>query len=109
MIDYEVGAIPSRPLTIAVRDEGDNSVNTIGYDSIRVEMIDTDDKAVDMSAVTLLEVPDTVGVFSLFWPKTSIFNKKGIYVLRLVMETSDGSKDITRTAEIRVREYGRIK
>lgn len=109
MIDYEVGAIPTQPLTIAVRDEQDYPVNTIGYDYVYVEMTDADNNKIDTSGVNLVEVPSTVGVYNLIWPAYTIFTKRGIYTLRLVLMTSDARKDITRTAEIRVREYGRIR
>ena len=110
MIDYEVGAVPSRPLTIVVRDEMDNPVNTVGYSAWRLEMMDTDDNPVDMTGAMIYEIPNAIGAYSLIWPRNrSLFKKKGIYVLRMVLETPEGSKDITRTAEIRVREFGRIK
>jgi len=110
MIDYEVGTIPSQSLTIVVKDELDNPVNVVAYDNWYLEMKDTNDSEVDLSGVSIVELPQSIGVFSVTWPRDrSIFDKKGKYILRLVLETLDGSKDITRTAEIRVREFGRIK
>lgn len=109
MIDYELGAIPSRPLTIVVRDERDNPVNTSGYESVKVEMTDGAGEQIDMNGVALFEVPDSLGVYSLIWPRNVIFDSTGVYTLRIVMNTPDGKKDITRTAEIRVREYGRMR
>lgn len=110
MIEYEVGSIPSRPLTILVRDEMDNPVNVVGYDSWRLEMLGTDNEEVDLTGVSVFEIPQAIGMFSVSWPKNrSLFEKRGKYLLRLVLEMADGSKDITRTAEIRVRDFGRIK
>lgn len=110
MIEYEVGARPSRPMTLLVRDELDNPVNVISYDNWRLEMLDTDDRLVDLTGVSIVELPQAIGAFSVYWPKDrSLFSRKGVYVMRLVLESADGSKDITRAAEIRVREFGRIK
>ena len=109
MIDYEVGAIPTQPLTIAVRDELDNPINTIGYSSVTVEMTDSKNRKINTDGVVLVEVPGALGVYNLIWPIYPIFTQKGIYTLRLVLATSDARRDITRTAEIMVREYGRIK
>ena len=110
MIEYEVGTRPSRPLTLLVRDELDNPVNIVGYDTLRLEVLDTDDKPLDLSGVLVQELGDEIGVVTVVWPKNrTIFDKKGKYVLRLVLEGNDGVKDITRTGEIRVRDFGRIK
>lgn len=109
MIDYEEGVIPSRPLTLMVRDEFDTPVDTLGYDSWHIEMRGTDDEDVDLSGVQIVQIPDLLGAFSVIWPKThSIFDKKGKYVLRLILSRDNGAKDITRSAEIRVREFGRL-
>lgn len=110
MIEYEAGAKPSRPMTLVVRDELDNPINVISYDSWRLEMLDTDDRLVDLTGVTITEIPQAIGVFSVSWPKDrSLFNRKGQYLLRLILENADGSKDITRAGEIRVRDFGRIR
>lgn len=110
MIEYEAGAIPSNPLTIIVKDELDNAVNVVGYDSWELQMKDTDDNEVDLSGVSIIEIPQVIGAFSVAWPKNrSLFEKRGSYILRFVLSKQDGSKDITRTAEINVRDFGRIK
>lgn len=109
MIDYEEGAIPSRPLTILVRDEFDTPVNTLSYDSWTLEMKGTDDEDVDLTGTQVSLIPSLEGSFSVVWPRDrSLFDKKGKYVLRLVLSKNDGSRDITRTAEIRVRDFGRL-
>jgi hypothetical protein len=110
MIEYEVGSIPSRNLTLVVRDELDNPINVVGYDNYRIELRGTDDEEVDLKGVILTEIPNALGAFVVSWPKNRVvFNKKGKYLLRLVLEKEDGSRDITRTAEIRVREFGRLR
>lgn len=110
MIDYEVGTIPSRPLTLLVKDELDNSVNVVGYENWYIEMLDSNDQKVDMTGVEIRDIPQALGAFSVSWPKNRvIFNEKGEYVLRLVLESIDGSRDITRVAQINVREFGRMK
>lgn len=110
MIEFEVGARPTKPLSIAVRDELDNPVSLLGYSSFSLEMLDTNDRKVDLSGAVLREVPTAVGIFSVELPKSkTLFPEKGIYLLRLVLNAPDGGMDITRTAEIRVRDYGRIR
>lgn len=110
MIDFEVGTVPTRPLTIVVRDEMDNPVNLIAYSGWELEMRGSDDEKVDLTGSSLVAVPQTLGVLAFNWPSNrSLFNKKGKYVLRLVLKGAGGGKDITRTAEISVREFGRIR
>lgn len=109
MIEYEVGAIPSRSATLLVRDELDNPVNIVGYD-IELEMLDSDNEPVDLSGIQIFQIPQAIGMIAVTWPTNrSLFNKRGKYLLRLVMRTDSGAVDITRTAEIRVRDFGRIK
>lgn len=109
MIDYEVGEIPSRNLAIQVRDEEDNPVNTVGYQVAEVEILGSDNERVDLTGVQVEPLTGYLGRYALIWPKDrSIFNKRGKYLLRLVLSKSDGSRDITRTAEIRVRGFGRL-
>ena len=108
MIDFEVGARPSRPLSIAIRDEQDNPVNALGYESITVEILDTNDDLVDMTGTSLTEISAGVGIFTLSLPKNrTLFPETGKYLLRMVLASSNGARDITRTAEIRVRDFGR--
>lgn len=110
MIEYEVGSRPSVPLTLLIRDELDNPVNVVGYEDWHLEMLDSDNNLVDMSGVMIRHVPQVVGAYSVTWPADrTIFDKRGEYVLRLVLERGDGARDITRAAEIKVREFGRIK
>lgn len=110
MIEYEVGTRPSRPLTLLIRDELDNPVNIVGYANMRLEILDSDDNEMDLSGVVLTEIANEIGVVAVTWPKSrTLFNKRGKYVIRLVLEGADGTRDITRTAEIRVRDFGRIK
>lgn len=109
MIEFEVGARPSKPLSIAIRDELDNPISLLGYASLEVQILDTNNKKVDMTGVTVSEVTQAQGVLSVHLPKNrTLFPEKGKYLLRLVMLGPDGSRDITRTAEIRVRNFGRL-
>lgn len=110
MIDYEVGEIPSRNLALQVKDENDNAVNTIGYSVVGLDILGSDNERVDLTGVRVEALPNVMGRYVVIWPKNrSLFNKKGTYLLRLVLQKNDGSKDITRSAAIRVREFGRIK
>lgn len=109
MIELEVGARPSKPLSIAVRDEMDNPVNVMGYSAYILEIMDTNNRPVDMTGVEIVEIAQAVGVFSAYLPKNrTLFPEKGKYLLRLKLLGPDGSIDITRTSEIRVRDFGRL-
>ena len=110
MLDFEVGEIPSDNIGVVIRDERDNAINLIGYPLIEVEILGTDDEKVDLTGVTLTTLTNAVGAVAIGLPKNrSLFTKKGEYKLRVVLRKADGSKDITRSAQINVREFGRIK
>jgi hypothetical protein len=109
MIDYEVGEIPSIGLGIEVMDERNNPINTIGYSSVELELKGSDNERVDLTGVTIESVPTELGSYVVNWPKDrSVFNKRGKYLMRLVLRKPDGSRDYTRPYEIRVREFGRL-
>lgn len=109
MIEFEVGARPSKPLSILVRDELDNPVSLLGYTGFVLEIKDTDDEWSDLTGVTVSPMGNVTGGISVFLPKNrTLFPKKGKYLMRLSLLALDGSKDITRTAEIKVRDFGRI-
>lgn len=109
MIDYEVGQIPSRNLGITVKNDEDATVNTIGYDSVTVELLGTDNERVDVTGVAVTEVATVLGTYVITWPKDrSLFTKRGKYLLRLRLAKPDGSVDYTRPYEIRVRDFGRL-
>lgn len=107
--EYEVGQIPGEALPITVRDDADNRVNLTTYSSINVEMIGSDNEAIDLTGVTLFTQNARDGVIAVVWPKThSLFTKRGDYMLRLALHGSDGARDYTRPATIRVRKFGGI-
>jgi hypothetical protein len=109
MIDFEVGQIPSVSLGIQIKDENDNPVSLLGYPVVELELIGSDNEVVDLTGATLVTVPTVIGQLAFTYPKDrSLFTKKGKYLLRIALRAADGSVDYTRTAEIRVREFGRL-
>jgi len=109
MIDYEVGQIPSRGLAITIKNDSDETVNTVGYTSVTAELLGTDDERVDLRGLTVTEVPSALGTYLIGFPKNrSLFTKRGKYLLRLRLAKPDGSVDFTRPYEIRVRDFGRL-
>ena len=109
MIDYEVGQIPSRNLGITVKNDDDEAVNTIGYNSVTAELLGSDNERVDLTGVTVTEVASALGTYVVAFPKDrSLFTKRGKYLLRLRLAKPDGSVDYTRPYEIRVRDFGRL-
>lgn len=106
--EYEVGQIPSRPLGVLVRDDRDNPANLLAYTTYEIEMLGSDNEKVDLSGVELFTEGARNGILAIVWPKDrSLFNKRGEYLLRLVLRDDAGSRDYTRTHTIRVREFGR--
>jgi len=109
MIDYEVGQIPSRSLGVVLKDDDDNAVNTVGYNSATIEILGTDNESVDTTGVLVSPVQTSLGSYLIQWPKDrSLFQKRGKYLLRLRLAKADGSVDYTRPYEIRVREFGKV-
>lgn len=107
--EYEVGQIPSDALTIVVRDDSDNAVNLTQWDNVDVEMLGSDNERIDLTGVTLFDESARNGIIAVKWPKShSLFNKRGEYVLRLVLSNVDGTRDYTRSCVLRVREFGRV-
>lgn len=108
--EYEVGQIPARPLAIAVKDDNDNPANLLGYTTYEIELLGSDNEPVDLTGVSLNIEGARNGRFAVVWPKNrSLFNKRGEYLLRLVLRDAEGSRDYTRTHTIRVRQFGRVK
>lgn len=109
MIEFEVGARPSKPLSIAVRDELDNPVSLLGYTGFVLEIRGTHDEEVDLTGVEVAPLPQVPGALAVRLPTNrSLFEERGKYLLRLTLLGPNGVKDITRTAEIRVRDFGRL-
>lgn len=105
--EYEVGQIPAQPLTIAVRDDADGSVNLTVYTTIKVEVLGSDNEKVDLTGVELFTEGARNGNIAVVWPKDrSLFTKHGDYLLRLALYDSEGSRDYTRPQTIRVRRFG---
>lgn len=106
--EYEVGQIPARALALVVKDDRDNIVNLTAYTTYEIEILGSDNEKVDLTGVELQTEGARNGIIAVIWPKSrSLFNKHGEYIMRLVLKTTDGAIDYTRTHTIRVREFGR--
>ena len=107
--EYEVGQIPARPLNILINDNYGNPANLLVYTTFEIELLGSDNERVDLTGVELTTSGAKDGRFAVVWPKNrTLFRKSGAYLLRLVLRSSDGSRDYTTTHEIRVRDFGRF-
>lgn len=104
ILNYWVGQAPLNPVGIQVRDSSNSLKDCSVYDSFKAQLIGSDNEVVDLSEGSLATAGARNGQFALTWPKRSVFTRTGVYVLQLVMTTADGYRDITSTAEIRVRD-----
>jgi hypothetical protein len=107
--EYEVGQIPARPLGVIVKDDNDDPVNLLVYSTYEIELLGSDNEQVDLTGVQLHTEGARNGILAIIWPKDrSLFEKRGEYLLRLVLRDSEGSRDYTRTHTLNVREFGRF-
>lgn len=104
ILNYQVGQVPLDAVLIQVRNTDNSLKNCTMYDKVEVQVIGTDNEIVDMSNAELIVAAAEIGEFRLRWPRPSIFNKSGEYLLQLVLTTTAGYRDVTSVAEIRVRD-----
>lgn len=105
--EYEVGQKPGEPLTITVYNDAGSRVNLSTYSNVKVEVLGSDNEAIDLTGATLYTQNMRDGIVAVVWPKDrSLFTKSGDYVLRLALYGTDGALDYTRAGTIRVHKFG---
>lgn len=103
---YWVGDVPS-PIAIDVRDSKNRPLNaSAAYTTYEVVMLDNDNEEVDLTGSALDSSAAQLGRFIFTWPTTSVFKKRGDYILQLRL-SGNGKVEHTTPATIRVRELGK--
>lgn len=107
---YEVGEIPLKNLSIAVKDSYGRAVNCSVYSDVSVRMLGSDNEFIDLTGANLNTGGAAQGRFIFEWPRNrSLFTKRGDYVLQLVLKSSaPNAIDKTTAHTIRVRELGKV-
>lgn len=107
---YYVGAVPSRPIAIDVRDSDGLPVNLSAYTDFKVVLLGSDNEVIDTTGAVLSTSGAAQGRFVFRWPTDrSLFNKAGDYLLQMEIDGAGGTKDFTTEHTIRVRRLGGTK
>lgn len=105
---YWVGQIPTKALSIQVKDSAGNDANLAGYTSISVKMLGSRNEIIDVSDATVSTGSKELGIIGFTWPTTrSLFDYPGDYVLQLELSGAD-RKDFTSTHTLRVKKLGSV-
>lgn len=103
---YWKNQIPSKSLSMLVKNEDGTNMNLSLYSTITVKMLDSRNNEVDLSGHSLNTNNKSDGQVVFVWPTTrSLFDQTGDYILQLEL-VGEGVKDYTSTHTIRVRELG---
>lgn len=106
---FWVGEKPGRIYNISVRDGYGNFLNLAPYTNVEVELIDSDNRRVDLSGAVTSRIDSTTGLVGFAFPQgRSVFTKPGEYLMRVRME-SESTLDYTDVATIAVREFGGVR
>lgn len=104
---YWVGQIPTRPLSMTVKDSDGADMDLSGYTTITLKMLGSYNEEINLSGGTLNTNNAGRGKISFAWPTTrSLFDYPGDYIIQLEL-SGTGKKDFTTTHTLRVRELGR--
>lgn len=104
---YYVGAIPSRPISIEVRDSEGSILNLSSSKEFKVILLDSDNRVVDLRGSTLLSGGAASGRFVFRFPTDrSLFTKPGEYLLQLEIVGANGTRDFTTEHHIKVKRLG---
>lgn len=101
--------IPSRPLSIQIKDSQGADKDLSGYTDISVKMVGSNNELVDLAGSSLNTLNKDLGKIVFIWPTDrSLFPIVGDYVLQVELGGT-GKKDFTTTHTLRVRELGRTR
>ena len=105
---YWVGQIPTKALSIQVKDSAGNDANLAGYPNVSVKMLGSRNEEIDLSGSTVSTGSKELGIIGFIWPTDrSLFTYPGDYVLQLELAGTD-RKDFTSTHTIRVKKLGSV-
>ena len=103
---FWVGEKPGRVFNIRVKDAYGNNMNLAPYTNVEIEMLDTNNRKVDLTGAQTSRIDPATGLVGFVFPSDrSVFKKAGEYLIRLRLENSN-SLDFTGVTGIRVKEFG---
>lgn len=100
------GDIPLRPMYFGLQDEYGQELGGTGNFTLKVKMLDTDNREVDLRGAQLINTPDTAFATFIFPEDRTLFPKHGDYLLQLGVE-SNGRIQWTSAHTIRVQRLGK--
>lgn len=100
------GDIPLRPLNFSLEDEYGNNVTGFDVYSVKVRMLDSDNREVDLKGAQTIVLPNSPYITFTFPEDRTVFPKHGDYLLQLEIEV-DGRRQSTNTHTIRVQKLGK--
>lgn len=106
---YELGQIPSHPLTVSLKSQNGAPLNLAPYTTIRFRLRGSRNEDIDLIDGDVQVMDKAGGRVALHFPKTySVFNQTGDYVFDVELN-GPNAKDYTTTGAIRVTKLGGIR
>lgn len=102
---YWEGDIPLRPMYFGLEDEYGNPIGGAGLYDVRVRMLDTDNREVDLKGSQLIYDNSEYATF-IFPEDRTLFPKHGDYLIQLEVGR-DGRTQFTSAHTIRVQKLGK--
>lgn len=103
---YWKNQIPSRPLSIQVKNQDGTDMNLSGYSTITAKMVGSNNEEISLTGSSLNTTNQSIGKLIFVWPTDrSLFEYTGDYVFQVEL-SGTGKKDFTSTHTFRVRELG---
>lgn len=104
--NYWEGDVPLRPMYFGLQDEYGNDIGGAGSYAIKVRMLDTDNREVDLRGSQLLTSLNSAYATFIFPTDRTLFPKHGDYLVQLSVE-ANGRKQWTSPHTIRVNRLGK--
>ena len=103
---YWEGDIPLRPMYFGLLDEYGNDIGGAGSYALKVRMLDTDNKEMDLRGSQLITAANSAYATFIFPEDRTLFPKHGDYLLQLGV-MSEGRMQWTSPHTIRVQRLGK--
>lgn len=104
---YWIDQIPSKPLSILVKDENGENADLGDYTTITAQLLGSRNEEIDLTGAQVVSTNKVLGQIGFVWPTDrSLFDYPGDYVFQLKL-SGTGKLDFTTTHTLRVRELGR--
>lgn len=100
------GDVPLRPMYFGIQDEYGNDVGGAGSYNLKVRMLDTDNREVNLKGSQLVTSVNSAFATFIFPDNRSLFPKHGDYLIQLGVE-SGGRLQWTNAHTIRVQRLGK--